>query len=165
MGIASPTKPPDAAADPLNENLPWLLAQASHVLNTEMTAAFEELGVPPRGHCVLSVARTGDFTQKQLAETIGLDKTTMVTTIDALERAGLAERRVSATDRRAYAIAVTKAGERLVEQGETRVRRLQEEVLGSLPARQRKAFMAALTQLVGDRLATPAACEHKPRRR
>ena len=43
---------------------------------------------------------------------IGLDKTTMVVTVDELERAGLAERQASSTDRRARIIKVTPAGRR-----------------------------------------------------
>ena len=68
----------------LEGNLGWLLAQASHAMVTEMTAAFAEMGVSPRGHCVLSTASEGEFTQKDLAERVGLDKTTMVVTIDEL---------------------------------------------------------------------------------
>ncbi|CAM5391938.1 MarR family winged helix-turn-helix transcriptional regulator [Streptomyces tanashiensis] len=49
-------------------------------------------------------------TQAQLAEIGHMDKTTMVVTVDALDKAGLAERRPSATDRRARIIAVTEAG-------------------------------------------------------
>jgi len=41
----------------------------------------EPLGVSNRGYHVLATARTGEFTQKELAEQIGLDKTTMVTTL------------------------------------------------------------------------------------
>ncbi len=61
-----------------------------------MTAAFEAAGGTPRGHCVLSTARTGAYTQKELADRIGLDKTTMVVTLDALEAAGLARARALA---------------------------------------------------------------------
>ena len=46
---------------------------------------------------MLSTARTGEFTQKELADMVGLDKTTMVVTVDALEAAGLAERVPSPT--------------------------------------------------------------------
>ncbi|MEK8105286.1 MarR family winged helix-turn-helix transcriptional regulator [Micromonospora sp. M12] len=41
-----------------------------------------------------------------------MDKTTMVVTLDQLERAGLAERRPVPTDRRARLVAVTPAGRR-----------------------------------------------------
>ncbi len=163
--ILDPPAPAAEADQPLARNLSWLLAQASHVMVTEMTRAFEDMGVSPRGHCVLSAAQTGEFTQKELAEMVGLDKTTMVVTVDELERAGLAERRPSTIDRRARIIAVTKAGRKVVAQGEKVVAGIQEDVLASLPERESKTLVAALEKLVCGRLSTPAACSRAPRRR
>src|SRR5262245_35939863 len=94
-----------------------LLAQASHSLTTRMAAALSEVGISPRGHCVLYHALAAEQTQGELAELCALDKTTMVVTVDELERAGLAERLASPADRRARIVAVTEAGRRVVEDG------------------------------------------------
>ena len=153
------------APGPLAANLAWLLSQASYALATELTAALEDLGISPRSHCVLSTAMTGELTQTELAQAVGLDKTTMVVTIDELEKAGLAERRPSKTDRRARVIGVTKAGQRKVAQAAEVVERVQADVLGTLPAKERQAFVEALSGLVCNRLSTPAECQHSPRRR
>src|SRR3954453_11219006 len=91
-------------------DLSYLLSQASHVLTTQMAAAFTEIGITPREYCVLFHAQETERTQIQLAKVSDLDKTTMVVTVDELEKAGLAERRPSSTDRRARIIAVTEAG-------------------------------------------------------
>src|SRR6266576_7169140 len=112
------SKSAEDCPDCLAENLSWLLTQAHFNLVSEIAVAFEPLGVSNRGYHVLATALNGEFTQKELAERIGLDKTTMVVTVDELERLGLAERLPSTTDRRARVISVTKAGERKVEQGE-----------------------------------------------
>jgi MarR family transcriptional regulator, transcriptional regulator for hemolysin len=130
-----------------------------------MTAQLQALGISSRAHCVLTHALRGELTQSQVAELCALDKTTMVVTMDELERAGLAERRPSSTDRRARIIAVTKAGERSVAEANAIVERIYAEVLGALPAGQRDAFVAGLAQLVGGRLSTPAKCERPVRRR
>src|SRR4051812_3800325 len=106
-------------------NLCWLLSQTSHALMTEMTAAMEGVGLSPRAHHVLSTAMQGEMTQSEVAQAVGLDKTTMVVTIDELEAAGLAERRPSQKDRRARVIAVTKAGERKVAEGKKVMERTQ----------------------------------------
>ena len=145
-------------------DLVFLLSQAAHALQTEMTAELAELGVTPRMHCVLYHALGGEFTQIQLAEQCALDKTTMVVTLDALEKAGLAERRPSPTDRRARIIGVTDAGAQRVEQGDAIVARLYGDVLESLPAQSREVFVDGLQSLVSGRLANPPACE-KPVRR
>jgi DNA-binding MarR family transcriptional regulator len=153
-------------APPPEGNLGWLLSVTSHALATEMHAALEELNLTPRAHCVLATAAQGEFTQTELAQAVGLDKTTMVTTVDELEKAGLAERRPSAHDRRARVIAVTDAGRTMVDEGEKVVARTQDEILSSLPEPERKALVDALTRLIHDRLATPAHCgTAAPRRR
>ncbi len=157
--------PVDQSPEELTGNLGWLLAQASHALTTEMTAAFEAGGGTPRGHCVLMTALTGELTQKELADLVGLDKTTMVVTMDALEAAGLAERVPSPTDRRARVIKVTPAGRKAVKHGEKVVQRVQERVLEDLSADQRDALLGGLAQLVCGPLSAPAACQNAPRRK
>jgi MarR family transcriptional regulator, transcriptional regulator for hemolysin len=132
---------------PLAANLGWLLAQASHVLKTELTAALEELGISPRAHHVLKTAMQGEYSQTELARIVGLDKTTMVVTLDELERTGLAERRPLASDRRARIVAVTKAGAARVRKAEAIAARIQADVLETLPADEREAFLAGLARL------------------
>jgi MarR family transcriptional regulator, transcriptional regulator for hemolysin len=146
-------------------NLGWLLKQASYALSTELMAALTPLGVSPRGYHVLVAALTGEHTQTELAQVVGLDKTTMVVTIDELETAGLAKRLPSTEDRRARLITVTKAGQRKVAEAEAIVDRVQAEVLGELPPRERRAFLEALAQLVAGGLAKPAPCAQPVRRR
>ena len=153
------------ASRPLAANLCWLLSQASYTLTTRLTAALEGLGISPRAHAVLTAAMTGDHTQIELARTVGLDKTTMVVTLDELEAAGLAERRPSPHDRRARVIAVTKAGERKVREAEDIVQRINADVLAALPVRERKAFLDGLTRLVTERLSEPAVSATPVRRR
>ena len=145
-------------------DLSHLLSQASHVLTTQMAAAFAETEITPREYCVLFHAQDAERTQIQLAKISDLDKTTMVVTVDELEKAGLAERRPSTTDRRARIIAVTEAGERAVADGTRVADRVHREVLAALPEDQRDLFVGILTRLVDGRLSTPAASEHTVRR-
>jgi MarR family transcriptional regulator, transcriptional regulator for hemolysin len=152
--------PPAAVPD-----LAFLLSWASHALATELTAGLAGLGVSPRAYCVLVKAMPGDLTQTQLAEACGLDKTTMVVTMDELERGGLAERRPSDTDRRARIIAVTRAGERLVAKANRIVNGIHTDVLAALPEAERHAFVSGLVRLVGGRLANPVRCDRPVRRR
>lgn len=146
-------------------DLGFLLSHASHVLSTELTAELASLGVMPRGHCVLSAALTGEKTQIQLADMCQLDKTTMVVTIDELEKAGLVERQTSPTDRRARIIAVTDLGRKVHAAGQDVVAKVYEDVLSTLPDGERTAFVSGLTRLVENRLSTPVACQRAPRRR
>jgi MarR family transcriptional regulator for hemolysin len=125
-------------------DLLFLLSQAAHALTTELTSELAGLGISPRSHCVLTHALEGEQTQIRLAERCAMDKTTMVVTVDELERLGLAERRPSPTDRRARIINVTEAGAAKVAEGNAVVERLYGSVL--------------------DSLANPPACERAVRR-
>jgi DNA-binding MarR family transcriptional regulator len=154
-----------ASPQPLAANLGWLLSHASYTLTTELTAALERLGVSPRAHCVLTTAATGQHTQTDLAQMIGLDKTTLLVTLDELEAAGLAERQPSESDRRVRVIAVTAAGRRKLAQAAEIVDGIHADVLAALSPAERKVFVDALGRLVSDRLATPAVCAQPVRRR
>ena len=146
-------------------DLVMLLRLAGHALETELTARLAELGITPRAHCVLAKAMDHERTQGELAGLSNLDKTTMVVTVDALEKAGLAQRRPTGTDRRARIIAVTDAGRRMVERADEVVAAVYQDVLAALPPGERTALVDGLTRLVRGRLATPVPCERPPRRR
>jgi len=145
-------------------DLSFLLSHTAHVLATRMTAAFAEIGISPREYCVLAHALNGQYTQIELAKLSDLDKTTMLNTMDYLERAGYAERTPSPADRRARIIAVTPAGAALVAAGHQIADGVHRDVLDALPAGQQEAFTGALTSLAGGLLADPAAVERPVRR-
>jgi MarR family transcriptional regulator for hemolysin len=146
-------------------NLGWMLDQANHALGSEVAGALAPLGLGQRGYCVLATALDADLTQTELAGMIGLDKTTMVVTVDELERKGLAERVPSPSDRRARVIKVTDEGRAKVAEGEEIMERVQNEVLDSLPLSERAAFVAALMKLVSGRLSSAPPCVPPVRRR
>jgi MarR family transcriptional regulator for hemolysin len=137
-------------------DLSFLLDHTSHVLRTRMSAALAEIGLTPRMHCVLVHALEEERTQIQLAEIGDMDKTTMVVTVDALEKAGLAERRPASNDRRARIIAVTEEGARVAEQSQEIVDRVHEEALATLSTTDRRAFLRAMNRLATGHLASPA---------
>lgn len=145
-------------------DLSLLLSQASHALTMQMAAAFAEIDITPREYCVLFHALEAERTQIQLAKISDLDKTTMVVTVDALEKAGLAERRPSSSDRRARIIAVTEAGEQAVAEGMRVADRVHREALAALPESRRGLFVEALSLLVEGQLSAPAEPERTVRR-
>jgi DNA-binding MarR family transcriptional regulator len=151
------TEPPATA--PIDVDLLFLVNQAAFALTAEMTAALADIAITPREFCVLSHALKGDMTQIRLAELSALDKTTMVVTLDKLEKAGLAERRLSHTDRRARIVAVTPAGKRAVGKAQGIVARMYSSVLSVLPADDQDMFLRSLSTLVASRLAQPSHVE------
>ncbi|MFD7941658.1 MarR family winged helix-turn-helix transcriptional regulator [Streptomyces sp. NPDC059744] len=145
-------------------DLSFLLDHTSHVLRTQMAAALAEIGLTARMHCVLVHALEEERTQIQLAEIGDMDKTTMVVTVDALEKAGLAERRPSSKDRRARIIAVTEKGARVAAESQKIVDGVHERALGSLPQDEREVLVQAMKRLVDGHLATPSESPQTVRR-
>jgi DNA-binding MarR family transcriptional regulator len=158
-------RPNSGSSDVMSGDLGWLLAQTSHGLAVEQTARLENLGIAPRGYCVLRAALDGEYTQGEIGQIIGVDKTTMVVTLDSLEAAGLAERTPSKTDRRARVISVTTKGKKKVAEAERVTEQLHEEVLAELSEEQREVLLGALNQLQCGALAETSPCQHKPRKR
>ncbi|WP_119730256.1 MarR family winged helix-turn-helix transcriptional regulator [Thermomonospora amylolytica] len=145
-------------------DLSYLLDHTSHVLRTRMAAALAEIGLTTRMHCVLVHALQEERTQIQLAELGDMDKTTMVVTVDALEKAGLAERRPSSTDRRARIIAVTPEGAEVAQRSQEIVDRVHREALDSLPEEERTVLLRALRRLAEGHLAEPVETPGSVRR-
>jgi DNA-binding MarR family transcriptional regulator len=139
------------APERTERDLTGLLNMAGHALSNRLAAALADVGLTPRMQCVLVHALEEERTQIQLAALADLDKTTMVGTVDDLEARGLAERRPSATDRRARIIAVTKEGRLAAEEGQRIVDRVHAEALDAFPAEVRSAFLAALADLAGQK--------------
>ena len=129
-----------------------------------MAAALAEIGLTARMHCVLVHALEAERTQIQLAEIGDMDKTTMVVTVDALEKAGLAERRPSSTDRRARIIAVTEEG----AGSPSGARRSSTACTGRrwprCPTTKREVLVRAMNRLVTGHLATPVEAPQAARR-
>ena len=137
------------APERTERDLTGLLNLAGHVLSNRLATALADVDLTPRMQCVLVHALEQERTQIQLAALADLDKTTMVSTVDDLERRGLAERRQSATDRRARIIAVTEKGRLAAAEGQRIVDEVHAEALAGLPGEARTLFVEALGRLAG----------------
>jgi DNA-binding MarR family transcriptional regulator len=129
-----------------------------------MAAALAEIGLTARMHCVLVHALGEERTQSRLAEMGDMDKTTMVVTVDALEKAGLAERRPSSRDRRARIIAVTEKGAEVARQSQEIVDGVHRAALGALSENEGDVLVRAMNRLVTGHLATPIEAGQPVRR-
>jgi DNA-binding MarR family transcriptional regulator len=89
------------------------LLRLAHARATEQIAAALPAGLLPRHQEVLAaLAEFGPGSQQQLAERLGINRTIMVSLIDAMEQAGLVERNRDPADRRSYALTPTTTGTR-----------------------------------------------------
>ena len=153
---------PAAAGDgppprPLTEDVGWLLARSSHALRLAVLDRLAPFGVSLRGYTALSTAQRAvaegrPLTQLALGRAICLDKSTMVVTLDELERTGLVAREPDPHDRRARVVAPTPAGRALLARAEAAVREVEAEALADLSEEERRTLLALLNRLVAGRL-------------
>jgi DNA-binding MarR family transcriptional regulator len=133
----------------LAERLGYLLKHAQLGLGAVVEPALAPLGLDGRQYAVLAVlVSEGPRSQQRLSERMRVDRTTMVSLVDDLERKGFVERRRHAADRRAYAIHVTGKGKRALERGRKAVEAAEDELLGPLSPGERRTLKELLLKLV-----------------
>jgi DNA-binding MarR family transcriptional regulator len=126
----------------------FLLARMGHVAAKQFSARLEELGLTTRMWGALNVLDAeGAITQQTLGKCTGIDPSSMVSTIDDLEAAGLVERRQHPSDRRAHALHLTDEGRATLTRGRQLARQAQEDLLTPLSADERKQLHDLLLRL------------------
>ena len=136
----------------MRDRVPYLLYRAAATSTSMADARLRELGLTARQVGILTlVVEARPLTQRQLGETIGIDRTTMVALIDDLEGKALIERRTHPSDRRAFLIHPTKKGARAQARAITVLDEQAAAFLAPLTAEQR-AQLATLLRLLEPRL-------------
>ena len=144
---------PDPPVAEFAGQLFFRLWRASHVRAADVLGS---VGLTPALFGLLNViaAREGD-NQQELGLAMGIDRSTMVLLIDQLEGAGLAERRPSATDRRAREVAITPKGRRLLQRARRMISQVEDEVLAGLTAAERGELLTLLRRALDSAPAQP----------
>jgi DNA-binding MarR family transcriptional regulator len=146
MTMVDGNRPPAPLAQYSGFLLNWVAARS----RLRFAEALAQVGLHPREFAALNiVAATPGLTQHDLAAAAEIDASTLVATLDALERRGLAERRMLPEDRRKRAIHLTPQGEAALRRGRTLAKRLGDELFGALSAGERRQFDALLRKLAG----------------
>jgi DNA-binding MarR family transcriptional regulator len=100
-------------------------------------------------HEAESNRRGGSLSQQAIGERLRIDRTTMVSLIDDLERAGYVKRERNPDDRRAYAITLTAAGRRAQTRAEEAVDAHALQFFGrQLSEAERQELHRLLTRLI-----------------
>jgi DNA-binding MarR family transcriptional regulator len=129
------------------------LWRANH---TRTADALKSVGLTPALFALLNVLGTREGAiQQQLSSDMGIDPSAMVTLIDDLESAGLAERRRRPGDRRAWEVAITPKGRRTLERARRFASQVEGEVLGGLSAAERRQLLTLLRRALASAPAQP----------
>lgn len=101
--------------------LGYLLKHAGLALEQRTDAALAGLGVTARDLGVLRVIAGGEAeSQQEVAAVLGVDRTSMVALLDALEGRGIVARKPSQRDRRRNVVELTEDGRDLFRRAEAR---------------------------------------------
>lgn len=120
----------------------------THVVSGRLAARLEPVGVSLRGYIVLSaVAEDGAQTQFGLAQALGIDKSTMVVTVDELEAKGLLARRLSPRDRRVRLLELTPDGARALRTATQVIREGEAAALAELSQDEQYLLVGLLRRL------------------
>jgi DNA-binding MarR family transcriptional regulator len=139
---------PPGAHRALIKHTGFLLARMGHLAAKQFGLRMEQLALTTRMWGALNVLDAeGAITQQKLGKCTGIDPSSMVSTIDDLEAAGLVERRQHPNDRRAHALHITDKGRQTLTRGRDLARRAQEELLAPLNAQERKQLHELLVRL------------------
>jgi DNA-binding MarR family transcriptional regulator len=129
----------------------YLLGRAASHVQALGEHDLEPLGITPREYSVLAVlAERSPLSQTQVAEILGLDRTTILKLGASLERKGLVVRQRDPNDARAYAVALTSDGDRLRAAAFELLLACEAQFLAPLTRRERHQlhdFLARLTDL------------------
>jgi DNA-binding MarR family transcriptional regulator len=140
-----------AAADP-HEVLGYLLKHAMLKLTALTDAVLEPLGIDSKDFGVIRVlAHRESASQLQVAQTLGIDRTTMVALLDALEHKDIVTRRPDPADRRRNVVGLTEHGLRTYEAADVAYRKAESTFLDGISSSAADQFRRTLRALVSVR--------------
>jgi DNA-binding MarR family transcriptional regulator len=132
----------------VGESLGYLLKHVQQRYQAIQQPVLAPLGLDGRLLAVLAVIGSdGPALQRRLAERLGIDRTTMVALIDALELSRLVRRRRDPADRRGQLVLLTAKAEKLLPRALEAVAQAEESFLDGLSSREQRDFRRALARL------------------
>ena len=140
-------KPSLPSDEPSSKRLPPLLRRAWFGLHQAFRRRLKPLALTPDQFTILRNLVEGDkrgLSQRDLCEGLGSDPNTISSLSKRMEKAGLLERLVHESDKRAYRIRIKSLGRKLYRRARKIALQLQREVLDSLRAQDRDSLLVAL---------------------
>src|SRR5262244_3348539 len=155
------------AASPAPYRIPLPLArQFLQICTTSQAEALggEVVAAPSRHAALACIDDFPGIEQRRLAAMINADRTNAVQIVDELEEAGLVDRRISPTDRRARELWITARGRALRQRLRPKAMESQTRVLACLSAAEQDKLIDLLARVIGANqdLLRPGAGRRRP---
>ena len=146
----NPARKSDSALAPglLATSIGFALRMASVAASQRFHGVMRPFHLRPAQFATLVlIAENPGVRQRDICETLCIEKANFVGLLDILERRRLVERRAEPTDRRRYAIHLTRQGQALLRKASRAHSQMEIDLQRLLPARTRKDFLANLSRL------------------
>ncbi|WP_432974143.1 MarR family winged helix-turn-helix transcriptional regulator [Dactylosporangium sp. CA-233914] len=152
MRDSQPSAPAAVGPNPsVDSEITWLLHRAAQHLRGATGDVAEQHGLTMRDYIVLSaLGKTPGLTQSDLGRALGLDKTTLMSQLDRLERRGLVVRHSAPGDRRLRIPVITADGEALRATVAEACAAVEASVLDAFSQRQVQTLRRMLVAIIGD---------------
>ena len=150
--MQSPQPPGDVGPRPtIDSEITWLLHRAAQRMRAATGETAEKHGLTLRDYIVLSALhKSPGLTQGELGKTLGLDKTTLMSQLDRLERSGLVVRHSDPRDRRLRIPVITADGEAVRAKVAADCDTVETSALTSLDPHQIQDLRRLLIAIIGD---------------
>ncbi len=133
----------------------------ARLLERRLMRALAEAGLgltPAQARILVTLHFNGPLSQQELASRIDVEPSTVVGTLDVMERAGLARREPNPSDRRAHVVQLTENGEALLPRLFGLLDIVDTELVGALPESDRIRLEESLSRLIEHLSVGEAAC-------
>ncbi len=142
-----------------DSGITWLLHRAAQRMRNATSEQADKHGIQLRDYIILSaLALNPGLTQIELGRSLGLDKTTLMSGLDRLERQGLIIRRGDPGDRRARIPEITEAGSDLRKKVATACARAEAAALTGFSRENTQTLRRMLFEIIGDGGQDPGSC-------
>jgi len=131
------------------DRMGFLLNRSGQKIREAMEAALRPFGLNGKHlGIMLLIKERGSLPQQEIGKCMHVDRTTMVSVIDDLEKLELVERKAHPTDRRAHAIYLTAKGRELLPKALQVGSKAEQKFLSVLPSKDQKELSRILKHLV-----------------
>ncbi|MFF5783615.1 MarR family winged helix-turn-helix transcriptional regulator [Streptomyces sp. NPDC012693] len=132
------------------DRLGFLLSFRGELTGARIRAALGVEGLHPRNAMTLMQLAPGAMGQRDLAAAMEVDPSQLVSILNELETAGLAERRRDPADRRRHIVEITEAGAAALERIDAAVSAAERELFGDLTAAEQTVLRGLLDRVAVD---------------
>jgi DNA-binding MarR family transcriptional regulator len=138
----------DEVRGQLGDDIGYLLSIARAIATRRVNDELKPTSLRGPTYAVLALAAGGGVTQREIADTLALNPSQIVSLVDVLTKRGLVERHAHASDRRARVVVATPKGRDLYDSARSRVSDALTGVLSGLDAAERETLHDLLRRVI-----------------